>query len=301
MQRGKALEVFIKQLLINVGFSKVPSDGLYIFDGTPGQMIQGLGSAHNADVLLEPPVQTPFYYPTRLLIECKDYSNESAGIEIVRNVFGIREDINHFEVIDKAVLNHRRNTYQDALPPTEYRYSYQVALAATSGYTKFAQLFAAAHRIPLLDLNSIPYWDNLLREIHNANASKQDIIALADDIGKKMAVAVLDSGQLLFLYQVIGASVFFDDDYSLYWSSPHEPWQLISGSCTYTFHLPEIIMQTWLSNSSREQQEAINLKEQTLSNMVVYYRNASNLPTIKMISINRAALNDAKRQMGLSD
>lgn len=36
------------------------SDGLYIFDGAPGQMIQGLGEAHNADVLLEPPAQTPF-------------------------------------------------------------------------------------------------------------------------------------------------------------------------------------------------------------------------------------------------
>lgn len=44
-------------------------DGLYIYDGPAGQMIQDLGEAHNADVLLEPPVQTPFYYRTRLLSE----------------------------------------------------------------------------------------------------------------------------------------------------------------------------------------------------------------------------------------
>lgn len=47
------------------------SDGLYIFDGAPGRMIQGLGEAHNADVLFEPPAQTPFYSCTRLLINVK--------------------------------------------------------------------------------------------------------------------------------------------------------------------------------------------------------------------------------------
>lgn len=72
MKKGKAFEIFVKRVLINVGFAEVKSDGFYIFDGAPGQMIQGLGEAHNADVLLEPPVQTPFFNKTRLLIECKD-------------------------------------------------------------------------------------------------------------------------------------------------------------------------------------------------------------------------------------
>ena len=60
MKPGKAFEIFVKRLLMCVGFSEVMSDGLYIYDAAPGQMIQGLGEAHNADVLLEPPVQTPF-------------------------------------------------------------------------------------------------------------------------------------------------------------------------------------------------------------------------------------------------
>lgn len=33
---------------------------VHIYDGSSGQMLQGLGEAHNADVLLEPPMQTPF-------------------------------------------------------------------------------------------------------------------------------------------------------------------------------------------------------------------------------------------------
>lgn len=61
MKIGKAFELFVKHILINIGFSDVKSDGLYIYDGVAGQMIQRVGEAHNADVLLEPSVQTPFY------------------------------------------------------------------------------------------------------------------------------------------------------------------------------------------------------------------------------------------------
>lgn len=52
MGPGKAFELFVKRILVNIGFSEVVSDGLYIYDGTPGQMIQGLGEAHNANAPL---------------------------------------------------------------------------------------------------------------------------------------------------------------------------------------------------------------------------------------------------------
>ena len=103
MKAGKAFELFVKHLLINIGFSEVASDGIYVFDGAPGQMLQGLGEAHNADVLLDPPVQTPFYSPTRLLIECKDYQTR-IGINTVRSVLGLREDVNHFDIVDRNEL-----------------------------------------------------------------------------------------------------------------------------------------------------------------------------------------------------
>ena len=101
MGPGKAFELFVKRILIHIGFSEVVSDGLYIYDGAPGQMIQGLGEAHNADVLLEPPVQTPFYSKTRLLIECKDY-RKKISLNVVRSALGLREDINNFNIVDMA-------------------------------------------------------------------------------------------------------------------------------------------------------------------------------------------------------
>lgn len=68
MSKGSAFEILVKRILMNVGFMEVVSDGLYIYDGTAGQMLQGVGESHNADVLLQPPVQIPFYTPSRLLM-----------------------------------------------------------------------------------------------------------------------------------------------------------------------------------------------------------------------------------------
>ena len=68
MKAGKAFELFVKYLLINTGFSEVSSDGVYVFDGAPGQMLQGLGEAHNADVLLDPPVQNAKHIKQKLAL-----------------------------------------------------------------------------------------------------------------------------------------------------------------------------------------------------------------------------------------
>jgi len=97
--KGKAFEYLVKNILLGIGFNEVRSDENYIFDGSAGQMINGLGEAHNADVLLEPPVQTPFYAMTRLLIECKDY-NRKVGLDVVRSALGLREDINSFDILN---------------------------------------------------------------------------------------------------------------------------------------------------------------------------------------------------------
>ena len=149
MKLGKAFELFVKNLLISVGFSEVKSDGLYVFDGAAGQMLQGLGEAHNADALLEPPVQTPFYSRSRLLIECKDYRTK-IGLNTVRSTLGLKEDINNFEL---------------------------------------------AHRI-----------------------------------GRRMALAITNTGQILFLYHEQGEEIKFADDYMLHWISPDQPWRLSSGN-----------------------------------------------------------------------
>lgn len=317
MKPGKAFEILVKQILLAIGFSEVHSDGLYIFDGAPGQMIQGLGEAHNADVLLEPPVQTPFYSSTRLLVECKDYQRR-IGLNTVRSILGLREDINHFEILDINELTARRANRRSAITYNYIRYSYQVAIASLSGFTGPAQKFAATHRIPLIEFNKLPFWeaflevmqrsrpefsiarcyDNLRSEYSDVEI-EEDIIQLANSIGENMAVAITNSGQMLFLYRTSGNRTDFQNEYSIYWQNSKGPWELRTGDSRFVFQLPTDIAKIWLSNSSNEiemRKEAINCKQNYLSSMVVYYREYGR-PMIKMISINQSALREAKQRL----
>lgn len=314
MKLGKAFEILVKRILLNIGFSEVMSDGLYIFDGAPGQMIQGLGEAHNADVLLEPPVQTPFYSKTRLLVECKDYSRK-IGLNTVRSVLGLREDINHFDIVDLNELTARRRQNRNGLVYSFERYSYQVAIASLSGYTVPAQKFAATYRIPLLEFNRMPFWNEFCELIGNRGIYQNQhrlymnefrdseietqIIDFADRVGKNMAVAITNSGQMLFLYRITGEKTQFSNDYSLHWNSPEEPWVLVTGEQTYLFQLPDSIFKLWLDNSKNEldmKKEAINCKASFFSNMIVYFTEYSR-PVIKMISIDKNELEKARRNL----
>jgi len=314
MKLGKAFEILVKRILMNVGFSEVRSDGLYIFDGAPGQMIQGLGEAHNADVLLEPPVQTPFYSQSRLLIECKDYRRK-VGLDTVRSVLGLREDINHFDIVNIDDLTARRHQNRRVVLYDYERYYYQVAIASLSGYTVPAQEFAATYRIPLLEFNRMPFWDefcyvigyrgflpNMHRSYKNAfgeDEAEARIIDFADNVGRRMAVVITNSGQMLFLYQTTDKQNRFADYYSLYWTDSKLPWTLRTGAQTYLFQLPDNIMKLWLDNATNElemKKEAINCKESYLSNMIVYYTEYDR-PIIKMISINKYELEEAREKL----
>ena len=304
MKAGQIFEIFVKYILLQVGFVEVKSDGLYVFDGTSGQMIQGLGESHNADVLLEPPVQIPLFTQTRVLIECKDYEKK-VGLNIIRSALGLREDINHFELVDKNELLSRKSQRRKGIIKTFERFSYQVAVASTNGFTVQAQKFAATHRIPLIEFDKMPFWEkytDLLEQLEGENDDEViigRIVDLARDIGRRMAVAITSSGQMLFLFQERRISHEFSNDYSLYWISPTLPWKMVTGNQTYLFQLPENIMKQWLENVENSfdiRREAIRCKEIMLSNMVVYYME-NERRCIKMISIDKERLEEVKTRL----
>lgn len=309
MKAGKAFELLVKNIMLHIGFSQVRSDGLYIFDGTPGQMIQGLGDSHNADVLLDPPVQTPFYAPTRLLIECKDYSKR-VGLDTIRSALGLREDINNFDIVDRDELKMRRRNRRRGLTYNYPRYLYQVAVASMSGFTIPAQNFSATHRIPLIEFNKMPFWRIFCEAIGSSGRSSvtdkteqeindNAIYELINEIAERCAVAITNSGQMLFLYRVDEGETIFSGQYSLHWSHEDEPWILRSGTVEYQFQLPDRILKLWLENSATDLERkvnAINCKVSFMSHMAVYYLEHG-MPQMKMISIDRYLLQEAFRQM----
>lgn len=306
MKRGKAFEIIVKNFLIGIGFSEVRSDKLYIYDGSAGQMIQGLGNAHNADVLLEPMVQTPFYTPTRLLIECKDYDKKKVNLGVLRGVLGLREDINHFEIVDINILQERRKQNRKVINNYSYtRYTYQLAVASTSGFTACAQEFAATHRISLIEFDKLPFWNGLMEILgedkENVAIEEDELKKIVKQISSHMAVAITNIGQLLFLCCQNGNEEvdFETNEYDISFKNKNEPWTLKCGNKEYLFQLPEHIAESWIEYSEYEikrKKEVIESTEKSVSNMIVYYR-CNEKPVIKMLSIDEKKLQEARKKL----
>lgn len=79
------------------------------------------------------------------------------------------------------------------------------------GYTISAQKFAATHRIPLIEFDKMPFWENfekllnyISKDISSSEEMEKKVLEFADYIGARMSVAITNSGQMLFLYREIG-------------------------------------------------------------------------------------------------
>lgn len=151
--KGVLLEYIVRNLLKNCGFTNVRADNLFTFERGGLFFINGKGAAHDADVIMNPPVQMPFAYPTQLLFECKAYGT-NANLPMVRNALGLRDDLNEFEIVTKDSLlrrqNNRRATYA---VETRTRFHFQVGVASINDFSKPAVEFAANNKIPLLSLS----------------------------------------------------------------------------------------------------------------------------------------------------
>ncbi len=84
--KGNLLEFIIRQLLFSCGFRSTKPDGHYVYDQSGLLFVNGKGAAHDADVLMNPPIQLPFSYPSRILFECKAYQKK-ADLAIITRCF----------------------------------------------------------------------------------------------------------------------------------------------------------------------------------------------------------------------
>lgn len=158
-----------------------------------------------------------------------------------------------------------------------------------------------------MESNKLTFGNNLYSILHevmmnnqlNEGEKERKIIEYADEVGNKMAVAITNSGHMLFLHREVGGTASFSDQYSIFWALPDLPWELVSGEVQYSFQLLKYILKQWVKNIENDMElkrTAICCKEEFLSNMIVYYRE-NGRPTIKMISIDKNRLNEFKRQL----
>lgn len=151
--KGALLEYIVRNLLKNCGFTNVRADNLFSFERGGLFYINGKGAAHDADIIMNPPIQMPFTYPTQLLFECKAYGT-TANLPMVRNARGLRDDLNDFEIVTRDSLLKRQNNKRAAYAiDNRTRFLYQVGVASVNDFTKPAIEFAANNKIPLLSLS----------------------------------------------------------------------------------------------------------------------------------------------------
>ncbi|WP_293929473.1 hypothetical protein [Sphingobacterium sp. UBA6320] len=151
--KGALLEYIVRQLLKSCGFTNVKADNLFSFERGGLFFINGRGAAHDADIIMNPPIQMPFAYPSQLLFECKAYGTITS-LSIVRNAAGLRNDINEFEVVTRDSLRERQNNRRAAYAvDTRKRFLYQVGVAAVNDFTKPSVEYATNNKIPLLSLS----------------------------------------------------------------------------------------------------------------------------------------------------
>ncbi len=151
--KGALLEYIVRNLLKNCNFTNVKADGLYSFEKNGLFFVNGKGAAHDMDVIMNPPIQMPFTYPTQLIFECKAYGSK-ANLPIVRNALGLRNDLNDFEIVTKqSILKRQNNRRASYAIETRLRFLYQVGVASINDFSKPAIEFASNNKIPLLSLN----------------------------------------------------------------------------------------------------------------------------------------------------
>lgn len=150
--KGSLLEYVVRNLFIDCGFTQVVPNGLMIYKRAGLTMINGKGAAHDADVLMNPPIQMPFSYPFRLIFECKSYKRKT-DLSIIRNALGLRQDINEFEIVTRDNLLKRQNNRRSSVAiDGRQRFNYQVGVASVEEFTRPAFEYAANNKIPLLSL-----------------------------------------------------------------------------------------------------------------------------------------------------
>lgn len=157
---GYILEEALAHLIRNNGY-RLLEDAAHDPDaldhGGHGLLVRGRGAKHQADVLGELELPSPFTLPVRLFVEAK-CRKAKCSLRDVRNAHGVISDVNEHYGTDHS------KRYQQPLRRFQYRYS----LFSTSGFGSDAQSFGLAQQISLVDLSGPAFQS--LRETVDSSA-----------------------------------------------------------------------------------------------------------------------------------
>jgi hypothetical protein len=156
---GYLLEEAIAFLLSSNGYRLLQdsdADEQALRQAGHGLLVRGRGADHQADVLGDLLMPTPFSLPVRLFVEAKNRGSK-VGLAEVRNAHGVIDDVN------QQYSTELSTSYRHPLR----RYQYRYALFSAAGFKKEAQSYALAQQISLVDLSG-PAFEPLIATVEKA-------------------------------------------------------------------------------------------------------------------------------------
>ncbi len=309
--KGALLEYIVRNILLNCWFKKVKADDFYMYERGALFYVHWKWAAHDADVIVDPPIQFPFSYPTRIIFECKAYS-KTTWLPIVRNALWLRDDINNFEIITENDLIARKNNRRKYLAiKIRNRFNFQVGVASINSFSKPALEFCINNKIPTICLENL-FSSNLISRINSLSdatlseldeESKKSLFNfLKDDTSlsinfenyknvlkeikdwidkeiKKIYVWVLSSWDMIFLKTELEESEFNIDqkfEFTLHYEDAEKQyWRMkIRDKDTFSFYVPENIFSAWREHNLSKS-EWLDIKRNNFSEVIIFNKEYS--------------------------
>lgn len=137
---------FIHRVLNSYGFEKTQLEALMTYDRTAGQLVHKYGTLYRTEIMMNPPMHSSFYYPSRILIASR-CEKEAFAISLAKNILSVRGSIME-EMGLGAVSSGSAAVFLSGTRAVENRY--QVIFATFGKLRDNIVSFALANRIPFL-------------------------------------------------------------------------------------------------------------------------------------------------------
>lgn len=141
---------FIHRVFKSYGFEKTQPQALMAYDRTAGQLVQKYGALYQTEVLMNSPVRSSFYYPSRILVASR-CEKEAFAISFAKNILSVRGSIMEERQLG-AVSSGTAAIVHTVSRAVEN--SYQVMFATFGKLQDNIVSFALANHIPFLTFTS---------------------------------------------------------------------------------------------------------------------------------------------------
>ncbi|MFC0263809.1 restriction endonuclease [Fontibacter flavus] len=188
---SKDFEKYVNQLLNIYGYTSI----------NPTNKVKGRGTTHQIDAIGVSKFTQVFSYPITLVTEAKFYSSKRPiGIEIIRNFYGVLNDIKQNLPNKFTIPEISKNTYINGTS------NVIGVIISTTSFSSFARAFAYSHGIFMVSMGYIKkdsnlYFGNIGGELVLIQIPKKLIFESLIEKNRRIKLTYLTQNKSLILFE----------------------------------------------------------------------------------------------------